>query len=44
LVESGFISAKDQQLMAYVDTAEEIMDELEGFYAGKPPSDESVDG
>lgn len=43
LVESGYISAEDKQLMTYVDTAEEIMTVLEGFYAGRPPKEETLD-
>jgi len=40
LLESGFISAQDLQLLSHVDTAEEIVTVLETFYAGKPPQDD----
>lgn len=42
LVESGYISAQDKQLLTYVDTAEEIVVVLEAFYAGRPPKDETL--
>src|SRR5690554_5000965 len=44
LVESGYISAQDKQLLTYVDTAEEIVAVLEVFYAGRPPKEETLDG
>jgi len=44
LVESGYISAQDKQLLTYVDTAEEIVAVLEAFYAGRPPKEETLDG
>lgn len=44
LIESGVISTQDKHLLTYVNTAEEIMAVLEGFYVGKPPMDENIDG
>jgi len=44
LVESGYISAQDKQLLTYMDTAEEIVAVLEAFYAGRPPKEETLDG
>jgi len=43
LIDSGVISVQDKHLLTYVNTAEEIMAVLEGFYAGKPLVDEAVD-
>ncbi len=37
LVDQGYIGAQDTGLFTVVDTAEEIVSTLEGFYAGKPP-------
>lgn len=37
LVEEGFIGAQDVQLFTRVDTAEEIVAVIQGFYGGKPP-------
>lgn len=42
LVDEGFISTEDARLFNRVDTAEEIVAVLEGFYGGKPPRPESM--
>jgi len=38
LVEEQFITAQDAQLVERVDTAEQIIDVLQGFYGGRPPA------
>lgn len=42
LVEEGYIDPADAQLFTCVDTAEEAVKVLEGFYGGKPPGGEAV--
>ena len=42
LVDEGFISPQDAHLFTRVDTAEEIIEILEDFYAGKPPSAKAI--
>lgn len=38
LVEEGFIDPQDVDLFAHVETAEQIVDVIQAFYAGRPPA------